>query len=143
MYVSGFTNSSGGTETAISWVNNGAATTLPIPPNDTAQGYAAEAIAVSGSNVYVSGSGVNGGGLGAAAYWLNGAATTLPLPSDISDSTASSWAAGIAVSGGDVYAVGSAGQTAVYWVNSGEGTLLSMPTGTAESSASAIAVATQ
>jgi hypothetical protein len=35
------------------------------------------------------------------------------------------------------------GQTAAYWVNGGEATLLPMPSGTAESYATGITVATQ
>lgn len=72
------------------------------------------------------------------------------MPSDIKDSPATSYASGIAISGGDVYAAGSlvdstagVGQTAAYWVNGNEATLLPMPSGTNESWASAIAVATQ
>jgi hypothetical protein len=42
-----------------------------------------------------------------------------------------------------VYMVGSAGAAAAYWVNGGAGTLLPLPSGTYESGASAIAVATQ
>jgi hypothetical protein len=71
------------------------------------------------------------------------------MPSDI-NINATSYAVGIAVSGSDVYAVGTlldsmAGvdETAAYWVNGGEATLLPMPSGTSESYASAIAVATQ
>lgn len=151
VYVSGLTDSSADIDTAISWVNNGAATTLPIPPNDTAGNYGAGGITVSGSNVYVAGSGTNGAtGDTNAAYWINGTPTTLPMPSDLTDSPASSYASGIAVSGSDVYAVGSlvdstagVGQTAAYWVNGGEATLLPMPSGTDESWSSAIAVSTR
>jgi hypothetical protein len=150
VYVSGHADSSANLDTAISWVNNGAATTLPIPPNDTAGNYDAVGITVSGSDVYVAGSGTNGAtGDTNAAYWINGTPTTLPMPSDI-NINATSYAVGIAVSGSDVYAVGTlldsmAGvdETAAYWVNGGEATLLPMPSGTSESYASAIAVATQ
>jgi hypothetical protein len=151
VYVSGHTDSSANLDTAISWVNNGAATTLSIPPNDTVGNYDAVGIAVSGSDVYVAGSGTNGAtGVGNAAYWLNGTPTTLPLPNDINITTASSSAVGIAVSGSDVYAVGDVSDstvgvtpTAAYWVNGGEATLLPMPSGTAESYATGIVVATQ
>jgi hypothetical protein len=122
---------------------------LPIPPNDTVGNYDAVGITVSGSDVYVAGGGTNGAtDVGSAAYWLNGTPTTLPLPNDINIATASSSAVGIAVSDNNVYAVGdlldsTAGQTAAYWVNGGEATLLPMPSGTAESYATGIAVATQ
>jgi hypothetical protein len=152
VYLAGHTDSSSDIDTAISWVNNGAATTLPVPPNDTVGNYDAAGITVSGSNVYVAGSGTNGAtGDTNAAYWLNGAATTLPMPSNAT-SNATSYAAAIAVSGADVYAVGSlldsvAGldqtETGAYWVNGGAATLLPMPSGTSESYANAIAVATQ
>ncbi len=151
VYVSGFTDPYAGTETAISWVNNGAATTLPIPPNDSAGNYATGGITVSGSDAYVAGSGTNGAtDVTNAAYWINGTAMSLPLPSYIQGSAGTTYASGIAVSGGDVYAVGSlmdspadVGQTAVYWVNAGGATLLPMPSNAYESWASAIAVATQ
>ena len=151
VYVSGLTDSSAALDTAISWVNNGAPTTLPIPPNDTAGNYGASGITVSGSNVYVAGSGINGATLVTiAAYWLNGTPTTLPMPNNLTDSPATSWAVGIAISGSDMYAVGSlvdsfasVGQTGAYWVNGGEATLLPMASGTYESWTSGIAVATQ
>jgi hypothetical protein len=132
-----------GSYTAIYWANNGAPTTLPMPPADFGN-YGTNAIAVSGGDVYVSGSGVpSATGNTTAAYWLNGTATSLPLPTNTISSPATSFAAGIGFSGSDVYMVGSAGQTAAYWVNGGAGTLLPLPSGTYESGASAIAVATQ
>ena len=151
VYVSGHADSSANLDSAISWVNNGAATILPIPPNDTVGNYDAVGITVSGSDVYVAGGGTNGAtGVGNAAYWVNGTPTTFPMPSNINMTTASSSAVGIAVSGSDVYAVGDllaattgVGQTAAYWVNGGEATLLPMPSGTAESYATGITVATQ
>lgn len=150
VYVSGYTNSSADTYTALYWVNNGAATTLPIPAGILYGEYSASAIAVSGGDVYVSGSGSTSAGSGTAAYWVNGTPTTLPMPSNMTDSPATSWTAGIAVLGSDVYTAGSlvdspasVSQTAAYWVNGGEATLLPMPSGTAVSWASAIAVATQ
>lgn len=149
IYVSGNTDSSANTDTAISWVNNGAATTLPIPAGILYGEYGAVGIAVSGGDVYVAGSGSTSVGSGTAAYWENGTPTTLPMPSDITNSPATSWAVGIAISGSDVYTVGSlvdstasVGQTAAYWVNGGEAALLPMPSGTYESWSSAIAVAT-
>jgi hypothetical protein len=150
VYVSGYTDSDADTDTAISWVNNGAATTLPIPAGILYGEYTANGIAVSGSDVYAAGSGSTGVGSGTAAYWENGTPTTLPMPSGIQESVATSWAVGIALSGSDVYSVGSledsfagVGPTAAYWVNGGEATLLPMLSGTAESYTTAIAVATQ
>jgi len=146
VYVSGYTNPNAGTDTAIFWVNNGSATTLPIPPNDSAGNYGAGGITVSGSDVYVAGSGTSGTTSDTtAAYWVNGAPTTLPMPSNTTYAPGgNSSAGGIAVSGSDVYSVGSVGiSNAAYWVNSGAATLLPMPSGTYESWASAIAVATQ
>ena len=149
IYVSGNTDSSASTNTAIAWVNNGPATTLPIPPNDSAGNYGVGGITVSGSDVYVAGSGSNATtGVTNAAYWLNGKPATLPMPGTVSNpANATSWASDIALSGSDVYTVGSlsdstVGQTAVYWVNGGEATLLPMPSGTYESWAAAAAVAT-
>ncbi|HTU50752.1 MAG TPA: hypothetical protein VMF56_09170 [Acidobacteriaceae bacterium] len=152
IYVSGSTIPNVGNSTALFWVNGGAATALPIPPNDSAGNYGAGAITVSGSDVYIAGAGSNGTtGDTSAAYWMNGAATTLPMPNAFanpSDGTSST--SEIALSGSDVYAAGwlvdstdGVAQTAAYWVNSGEATLLPMPSGTYESWASAIAVATQ
>jgi hypothetical protein len=146
VYVSGHADSSANLDSAISWVNNGAATTLPIPPNDAVGNYDAVGITVSGSDVYVAGSGTNGAtGDTNAAYWINGTPTTLPMPSNTTYAPGgNSSAGGIAVSGSDVYSVGSVGiSNAAYWVNGGEATLLPMPSGTAESYATAIAVATQ
>jgi hypothetical protein len=48
-----------------------------------------------------------------------------------------------AATGSDVYVMGYAGQTAAYWVNDGEGTLLPIPSGSYKSWANAIAVSTQ
>ena len=101
--------------------------------------------------MYIAGSGTNDTTRDTnAAYWINGTGMTLPLPNNLTNSPAATWATGIALSGSDVYAVGSldtstasVGQTAVYWVNNGEATLLPAPSNTAESWASAIAVATQ
>jgi hypothetical protein len=146
VYVSGYTDFGAAAATAITWVNNGAATTLPIPPNDSAGNYAAGGITVSGSDVYVAGSGTSGTtGVTTAAYWVNGAATTLPMPSNTTYAPGGeSSAGGIAVSGSDVYSVGFVGTyDAAYWVNGGAATLLPMPSGTYESESTAIAVATQ
>jgi hypothetical protein len=144
VYVSGVTDPDVGNDTAIYWANNGAATTLPIPPNDTTGNYGANVIAVSGGDVYVTGAGVSAAtGDTTAAYWVNGTPKMLPMPSDMTGSPAVSYAVGVAFSGSNVYMVGSAGETATYWVNGGAATLLPMPSGTYESWASAIAVATQ
>lgn len=144
VYVSGNSLPNVGNQTALFWQNGGAATTLPIPPNDTAQDYGAGATAVSGNDVYVTGDGVSGAtGNSTAAYWLNGTATSLPLPTNTLGSPATSFALGVGFSGSDVYMVGSAGQYAVYWVDGGAGTLLPMPSGTYQSGANAIAVTTQ
>jgi hypothetical protein len=152
VYVSGTTDPDVGNYTAISWVNGGTATTLPIPPGDSAGNYGTGGVTVSGSDVYVAGSGSNGTtGDTSAAYWLNSTPTTLPMPSTVSHpSYATSSASGIALSGSDVYAVGSVedstdgvGLTGAYWVNGGNATLLPMPSGTMGAQASAITVVTQ
>jgi len=150
VYVSGFTDSDADTDTAISWVNNGAATTLPIPAGILFGEYSASGMTVSGGDVYVAGSGLTSAGSGTAAYWENGTPTTLPMPGNMTNSPATSWAVAIAISGSDVYSVGSlmdstagVSQTGAYWVNGGEATLLPMPSGTYESWTTGIAVATQ
>ncbi len=128
VYVSGYTDfGNGGIGTAISWANGGWATTLSLPSGWLFEDYTANGITVSGSDVYVAGGGVNSMGNKAAAYWMNGTPTTLPMPGDMPNSSAGSYADGITISGSDVYTVGYAGQTAAYWVNDGEGTLLPMP----------------
>ena len=74
------------------------ATALSTPSGMTSS--QANAIAVSGGNVYVAGSASNSTGQ-TAVYWLNdGAATTLPSGMTISEANA------IAVSGGNVYVAG-------------------------------------
>ncbi len=144
VYVSGYTDfGNGSIGTAISWANGGWATTLSLPSGWLFDGYTANGITVSGSDVYVAGGGVNSIGNDAAAYWMNGTPTTLPMPSNMPNSSAGSYADGIAISGSDVYTVGYAGQTAAYWVNDGEGTLLPMPSGAYKSWANAITVSTQ
>ncbi len=144
VYVSGYTDfGNGSIGTAISWANGGWATTLSLPSGWLFDDYTANGITVSGSDVYVAGGGVNSIGNNAAAYWMNGASTTLPMPSEMPNSSAGSYADGIAISGSDVYTVGYAGQTAAYWVNDGEGTLLPMPSGAYKSWANAITVSTQ
>ena len=143
VYVSGYTDSGMGNDTAVSWTNSGWATTLPLPSGWMLEDYKANGITVSGSDVYVAGGGVNNVGTTTAAYWVNGAPTTLPMPSNMPNSSATSYASGIAISGSDAYTVGYAGQTAAYWVNDGEGTLLPMPSGAYKSWANSITVSTQ
>lgn len=150
VYVSGYTDFGMGQDAAFSWANSGGARTLPLPSGWMLEDYSASGITVSGSNVYVSGGGVNNVGSTAAAYWMNSAPTTLPLPATMPDSSAASYANGIAISGSDVYSVGfvddstlSVGKTAAYWVNGGQGTLLPMPNGAHESWANAITVSTE
>ena len=150
VYVSGYTDSGMGQRAAVSWANSGAATTLPLPSGWFFENYTATGITVSGSDVYVAGGGVNGVGSTTAAYWVSGTPTTLPMPGNMPNTSATSYAHGIAISGSDVYAVGyledstiGVGQTAAYWVNDGEGTLLPMPSGAYESWANAIAVSSQ
>jgi hypothetical protein len=143
VYVSGYADSGTGNDTAVSWANSGWATTLPLPSGWLLEDYTANGITVSGSDVYVAGGGVNNVGSETAAYWMNGTPTTLPMPGNMPNSSATSYADGIAISGSNVYTVGYAGQTAAYWVNDGAATLLPMPSGMYESWAHAIAVATR
>ncbi len=150
VYVSGYTDSGTGNGTAVSWANSGWATTLPLPSGWMLEDYSANGITVSGSDVYVVGGGVNNVGSTTAAYWMNGRPTTLPMPGTMPDSSAASYADGIAISGSDVYVVGyvedstnGVSKTAAYWVNDGEGTLLPMPIGAHKSWANAITVSTQ
>ncbi len=144
IYVAGSTIPNAGNDTALFWQNGGAATTLPIPPNDTTDGDGAGAVAVLGNNVYVAGGGVSGAtGDSAPAYWLNGTGMSLPLPTNEIGSPVTSFAGGIGFSGSDVYVVGSWGPYATYWVNGGAGTLLPMPSGTSQAQAYAVAVDTQ
>lgn len=63
-------------------------------------------------NIYVAGFENNANGKSIAKYWKNGTAV------DLSDSTNSSSAASIYVSGNDVYVAGRDGHHAVYWKNS-------------------------
>jgi hypothetical protein len=140
-----------GSGAAVSWANGGG-TTLPLPSDWMLYDYTAAAagIAVSGSDVYVAGGGVNNLGSMNATYWMNGTPTALPMSGTMPDSSAASFANGIALSGSDAYSVGYAEdsafgveRTAAYWVNDGEGTLLPMPTGAHKSWANAITVSTQ
>ena len=141
---------------AISWVNNGAAATLTIPPYDNALYSSANAITASGGNVYVAGDiSVSTDPLTTntsqfAVYWpANGEATNLLLPSGMAISPVGAAASGIAFSGSDMYTVGyvstNTGQIAAYWVNNGTATLLPAPNNNNTSWAwvNAITVATQ
>jgi hypothetical protein len=101
-------------------------------------------VASTAPNVYVVGTAYNGTNY-VAAYWENGVATVLPTPTGMTSANAS----GIAVSGSDVYVVGTAtyGETetvngdteAVYWLN-GVATVLPNPTGTIAAEAYAVTV---
>ncbi len=96
--------------------NNGVITTLPAI--DETQSTSANAIAMSGSDVYIVGSSRNSAGVSQAVYWKNG--TLFQLPGI--DPAQHSGAGDIAISGTDVYisgySVNAAGdQTAVYWKN--------------------------
>lgn len=109
-------------------------------------GTTGDAIAVSGSDIYVAGSAVqcipqssnfNCGSF--AAYWKDGSVTNLGT---ISVQNFGSWTSGIGVSGGDVYVSGVTGANplqAVYWQN-GMQVSLNLPQ-TAGSVSTAIAVA--
>ncbi len=154
VYVSGYTKPHSGYETAFSWLNSGPATTLPLLPGSIPENYFANGITVLGGDVYIVGSGLNGAtGISGAAFWVNGTATSLPLPSNAIESADGTQANGIAFSGSDMYAVGrysgevsvdyGQSEIAAYWVNGAPAALLPMPSNTYESSASAVAVATQ
>jgi hypothetical protein len=99
-------------------------------------------VASTAPNVYVVGTAYNGTNY-VPAYWENGVATVLPTPTGMTSASAN----GIAVSGSDVYVVGTApygvtetGYTeAVYWLN-GVATVLPSPTGMTGGGAYAIAV---
>lgn len=102
------------------------ATPLSMPSGMTNS--AANAIVVSGGDVYVAGT-VSNSTSESAVFWVNGTVTTLSPPSGMANCNA----AAIAVSGGDVYVAGVAwnndiDEWATYWVN-GAATLLPMPGG--------------
>jgi hypothetical protein len=92
---------------STSW-KNGAATIL----TDGTTASIADAIAIQGSDVYVSGYITPAGGKTIAGYWKNGTFTAL------GDGTANTDAPAIAIQGSDVYVAGnnSAGN-ATYWKN--------------------------
>ena len=151
VYVAGYSEC-GSIEAAVYWLNNGAAIALPYPKGDVNNYADALGILASGSDVYVAGgslmSALQFGSENNAAYWINGMPITLYLPSDSANSPAnpaSGQASGIALSGSDVYVVGTvfAPYNAEYWVNGGQATLLPMASGTYNSWANAVAVSTQ
>jgi hypothetical protein len=96
----------------------------------------ANAIAVSGNDVYVAGSSIvykPGFSYEAATYWKNGVAVLLSNPVDKTGSGGESFANGIVVDGHDVYLAGlaeaaplSGNYSAISWKN-GAGTILPIP----------------
>lgn len=82
------------------------------------------------SGVYVSG--INGPGVGVAAYWKDGVVTNL-----LSDRSIASSANAITVSESDVYAAGFEGSVAKYWKN---GTPVTLTDGKNEAAAASIVV---
>lgn len=92
----------GTTSTGNVYFKNGIATALT-----GFEGYSCTGIAVSGSDVYVSGYIKNVNGNNVAAYWKNGKVNTL------SDGTQSVKATGIAISGSNVYVSGYASYTPI------------------------------
>lgn len=85
---------------------NGIASTIPSSSGFTYD-FSASALTTAGNNVYIAGfqPGSTGNNLyrTVPSYWLNGAATTLP---DSTGSVAGGSAAGVAISGSDVYLAG-------------------------------------
>lgn len=109
--------------------NNGIATSLSDGTNLTL----ATSIFVKGSDVYVAGIEVLGGGSSVAKYWKNGIVTDLSL----SDGTTSGEANSIFVHGSDVYVAGYDNGAAVIWKN---GTPIYLTDGTESASANSIFV---
>ena len=140
IYIAGSAIPAGGVNSAEVWkLTSGSptatSTALSMPSGMTSS--VADAIAVSGSDVYVAGYASNGAN-DIAVLWVNGAATILPSSMTISE------AGPIAVSGGNVYVTGfeedtAANSTAVLWVN-GVATTLAPPSGKAYAGAFDIAV---
>ncbi len=135
VYVAGGTFNSQNLETAVYW-KNGTVTTLGNPGD----GSAANAIAVSGNDVYVAG--IEGIHNNVAKYWKNG------VPVALTDGTHNASANAIAISSGNVYVAGSeddgeqvanfAGEyngVAKYWKNGNE---VRLSDGTQNASANAI-----
>ena len=77
-------NNSAGNGPAVYWVN-GTIETLPLPSGTTHA--EANAIAVSGSNVYVAGFAYSNS-TESAAYWVNGTPESLPFPSGTTSAVA-------------------------------------------------------
>ncbi len=138
IYIAGYStllnSSSGGfanTVAAIWQLTSGSptatATALPMPSGMTSA--QANAVAVSGSDVYVAGTALNTTNGESAVIWVNGTATTLASPSS---TTGEYYATAIAASGGNVYVAGIAwdnnnNESAVSWVNSNAATTLPPP----------------
>jgi len=122
VYVIGNGSGGGAPHTAGYWLN-GRLTVLPksgkSPRANANFETRANAITVSGSNVYIAGyDGWSGyyedvGFVGStdAVYWLNGRVTVLPKLGD------SAVALAVAVSGSNVYVAGIDGEDTVYWQN--------------------------
>ncbi len=101
--------------------------TVPVTLDTTDDASVANAVAVSGTDVYAAGSFSNGGGNSTVTLWKNGVANRL------TDGTKNGAAFGIALAGSDVYVSGSVGTlgnyysyTATYWKN---GTAVALPSG--------------
>jgi hypothetical protein len=104
---------------------NGVETFLPLSdtvkndPINSFAGGALSCIAVSGNDVYCSGTdGLN------VAYWKNGVEHTLPLLNQQTGANVVTTTIALVVSGTDVYIAGHDGNSAVYWKN---GTEVSLP----------------
>ena len=96
VYVAGWQLNNAGVEVAMVW-KNGVATSL----TDGSSAAIANSVAVSGADVYVSGTEFNGSnGNGVAMLWKNGVATAL------TNGTLNAGTGQVAVSGTDIYVAG-------------------------------------